>query len=289
MQFSSTLDINNHSLVNATSMKPAQQSNWMRLLSKVIVAAIASLFRLIMRPATIIASIICVISMISLPSYAASSSGKAYIDIEQISNEIFNHVQQNLPAFAKGDNVEIKVNRLSPSLKLAECKNNLELKKQGHKASYIGKNTIKVSCDSPRWSFFSGASVTIYQDYIVTNRPVAKGEIISDDMIEISRKSISKVSGNALTDASKIIGQAAKRPIRAGSLLTTSQFHQPQLIKRGDALTIKAIGKTLSVRAPGEALTNGRLGQNIRVRNLKSNREIVARVKDRETVVVMLN
>jgi len=53
-------------------------------------------------------------------------------------------------------------------------------------------------------------------------------------------------------------------------------------------VVIQAIGKSMTVSTAGEALSQGRLGENIRVRNLKSDREIIAKVKNKDTVVVML-
>ena len=49
-------------------------------------------------------------------------------------------------------------------------------------------------------------------------------------------------------------------------------------MRKGDHVIISARSGTLSVKMPGEALSDGGLSEQIRVKNLNSNRIIKARV-----------
>ena len=60
----------------------------------------------------------------------------------------------------------------------------------------------------------------------------------------------------------------------------------PQVIRRGEMVTIIGESQQLVVRAKGRAEEPGRLGERIRVKNLSSDREVVGTVADNRMVVV---
>ncbi|MCY1454933.1 flagella basal body P-ring formation protein FlgA [compost metagenome] len=51
------------------------------------------------------------------------------------------------------------------------------------------------------------------------------------------------------------------------------------MVSKGDQVVISAMSPAINVRMPGEALSNGAPGEQIRVRNLSSGRVVKARVK----------
>ncbi|MFC3150019.1 flagellar basal body P-ring formation chaperone FlgA [Litoribrevibacter euphylliae] len=209
--------------------------------------------------------------------------------IKDVPKLIENFIQEQLLLTgADITNIEISSYSISSSLRLPSCREPLTLSREGSKNNFYGRNTVKVSCANPNWGFYSGASVKIYGEVLVAATPISRGEIITDDHLQTTRIDRSKINGNSVVDASSLIGLAAKRPIRQGKILTSSQFELPKLIERGDGVVIQAVGKGMTVSTAGEALSHGRLGENIRVRNIKSDREIIAKVKDKDTVVVML-
>jgi flagella basal body P-ring formation protein FlgA len=69
-----------------------------------------------------------------------------------------------------------------------------------------------------------------------------------------------------------------KRNVSADTVLSHTQLEQNRLIQRGDKVVISAGNSSVNVRMPGEALEDGTLGAQIRVRNTRSNRVIRARV-----------
>ena len=61
-------------------------------------------------------------------------------------------------------------------------------------------------------------------------------------------------------------------------VITLVHLEQAEVISKGDQVVITARSGTLSVRMPGEALSNGRMAEQIRVKNLNSRRVIKAQV-----------
>lgn len=217
----------------------------------------------------------------------ANTTSSEIINTEDIRQEIVYFIESQIPT--NSNDLEITPYKISKALKLPTCQHPVELNREGGKPDFYGRNTIKVSCFQPKWSFYSGATVKAYGEVIIAASPIAKGEIIAASHISYRRIDLSRASGNTLTSPETIIGKAAKRPIRQGKQLSSHFFEEPMLIKRGNAVTIQAVGKSMTISTSGEALSNGRRGQNIRVRNIKSNREIIGTVKDKNTVTVMLH
>jgi flagellar basal body P-ring formation protein FlgA len=60
----------------------------------------------------------------------------------------------------------------------------------------------------------------------------------------------------------------------------------PELVRRGERVTLQAAGGTIAVQVEGEALAGGALGERVRVRNLATRRVVEGTVGG-EGLVVM--
>jgi flagella basal body P-ring formation protein FlgA len=87
-------------------------------------------------------------------------------------------------------------------------------------------------------------------------------------------------------DVQDVVGKVVKKDLAAGTVFTNQVLDSPQVIRRGELVTIIGESRQISVRAKGRAEEPGRLGERIRVRNLSSDREIVGTVADNRMVVV---
>ncbi len=197
-------------------------------------------------------------------------------------------IEEMTQAGLDSSELEIHPQRISQRLKLPACRQPLTLFKEGAKSGFYGRNTVKVVCNQPNWGFYTSVTVKAYGEVLTAALPIAKDEIITEEHFQVTRLDRTKITGNSVIDPKDILGLSAKRPIRQGQVLKAQQFDQPLLVKRGDGVIIQAVGKGMTISTAGEALSHGRLGENIRVKNIKSEREIIAKVKDKDTVVVML-
>ena len=81
-----------------------------------------------------------------------------------------------------------------------------------------------------------------------------------------------------LTDPAQVVGKKLTRQLNANQVIAPSHLEAAEVIRRGDQVVINAVGANFSVRMPGEALTDGAPGEQINIRNLRSQRVIRARV-----------
>lgn len=173
---------------------------------------------------------------------------------------------------------EIQVNQLDPRLRMPMCDRELTATLESP-AQPIGRVTVRLRCDgaSP-WTVFVPAQVRLFRDVVVVTRPLKRLGIIGSDDVALRERDISQIKQGYLTSLDQAIGQKLTRPMVTDQVITLVHMEQAEVIRKGDQVVISASSSGLSVKMPGEALSNGGMNEQIRVKNLNSNRVIRARV-----------
>ena len=83
-----------------------------------------------------------------------------------------------------------------------------------------------------------------------------------------------------------MLGHVVSRMVPEGTVLSEDLLRQPVVMESGAAVTIVSRYNGIEVRVSGVALTRGRVGQKIRVRNAASRKVMLARVLDASTVEI---
>lgn len=173
---------------------------------------------------------------------------------------------------------EIRVNRLDPRLRLALCDVPLTTTLESP-AQPLGRVTTRVRCDgSAPWTVFVPAEVRLYRHVAVLTRPLKRLSIVKASDLSMAERDIGQLSQGYLTDPAQVVGKKLTRQLNANQVIAPSHLEAAEVIRRGDQVVINAVGANFSVRMPGEALTDGAPGEQINIRNLRSQRVIRARV-----------
>ena len=90
-----------------------------------------------------------------------------------------------------------------------------------------------------------------------------------------------------IKDPAEVRGLVPHRFIRAGSPVTINYFQQPVAVEGGHIVKIIFRQGGLQVAAKGVAMTRGRIGQIIKVKNETSQKVLSARVIDAQTVEIV--
>lgn len=173
---------------------------------------------------------------------------------------------------------EIQVNQLDPRLRMPLCDKELTASLESP-AQPIGRVTVRVRCDgaSP-WTVFVPAQVKLFRDVVVVTRPLKRTGIVGFEDVALRERDISLISQGYLTSLDQALGQKLTRPMVTDQVMTLVNLEQAEVIRKGDQVVISASSGALNVKMPGEALSDGGLSEQIRVKNLNSNRVIKARV-----------
>jgi flagella basal body P-ring formation protein FlgA len=133
---------------------------------------------------------------------------------------------------------------------------------------------------------WGSAEVALFGEVVVTQKPLGRYQLITEDDVCLKRVDVAKMPSNAITELGEVLGKRAKRAINAQVTLNTNLIELPPLVKRGDIVKILARSEVLTVTTIGEIKEKGHRGEQVRVENLGSKREIYARVLDSHTVTV---
>lgn len=115
---------------------------------------------------------------------------------------------------------------------------------------------------------------------------VKKGEIIGSTDIEWVDVAQANLLPDSILDADSLIGKTPVRFLNVGQPLRIKDVENPQLVARGDDVTIIYHLGGMELTAKGKAMQNGAEGDNIRTINVSSNRSMNARVTGDRVVTV---
>lgn len=146
--------------------------------------------------------------------------------------------------------------------------------------------TVEIRCQRPAWRVYLGARIERSAMVAIANRHLPRHHIITAGDLRFERRTLG--TQNWITEADPVVGQATRRPIRAGQPLAAHLVTSPTHVRRGDRVFIVSQNPRIQIQMMGEALEDGRAGDTIRVRNLSSSREISARVREDGRVEVLL-
>ncbi len=173
---------------------------------------------------------------------------------------------------------EIQVNQLDPRLRMTACDKELTATLESP-ATPIGRVTVKVRCEgSSPWTVFVPAQVKLFRNVVVTTRPLKRAGIIEPGDVALRERDISLINQGFLVSTAEAIGQKLARPTVIDQVITQAHLEQAEVVRKGDQVVISATSGGLVVKMPGEALSNGGLNEQIRIKNLNSQRVIKARV-----------
>lgn len=129
------------------------------------------------------------------------------------------------------------------------------------------------------------AQIAVIGKYVVAGQDIDRGTLITRDMLSHREGNLGDLAAQALTQQDEVVGLVAQRAVRAGSTFQAHFLKAPQVVRRGERVTVIAQGAGFRVSREGEALADGAQGERIRVRF--DTRELVtARIVGQGTLVI---
>lgn len=215
---------------------------------------------------------IITISLLSMPAWG--------LDATTLQNEVSDfmrqHIDEQLASSGSSPRIELEVGPIDSSTVLGDCQEALSFEPRGSRELW-GRQQVKVSCASPQpWSVFVPVLVKAYREVVVARGPIPRGALISEGDIEMAEKELNALGRNFFDDPADVVGKAARRNIPAGGTFGPGAVEAMDVVKRGDDVRISAGAPGMVVSMQGKALSDGHVGQRIRVENLSSKRIVQA-------------
>ncbi len=126
-------------------------------------------------------------------------------------------------------------------------------------------------------------------DVPVLTGNLQNGRIISKNDITMIKIRERDFSANTIADPHQLIGMTARRLITAGRPIKDADLIAPQIVKRGELVTLSLSNGPLNLTTQVKALQNGAKGDVIRVVNTSSNQVLQAIIQRENEVAVVEN
>jgi flagella basal body P-ring formation protein FlgA len=218
---------------------------------------------------------------------ALSTSGEEIQPPESILTAARDHLEQTARAQHSG-RVEVQMGHLDPRLRLTRCDQPLEVF-QPSGARTGGRTSVGVRCaDATGWTIYVSANVDIFNKALVTTRALPRGAELAPGDVRPVETSLAGLGAGYLQDPAEIEGLATRRPLQAGTVLTPAMLKAPQIVRRGDRVTLVGGEGPIQVEMQGEAVNDAARGERVRVRALNSQRIVEGWVVSASVVKVTL-
>lgn len=180
----------------------------------------------------------------------------------------------SLPAGSEGEA------QVADALRLPRCGGALQVQPTAN-------TTVEVSCpDAGGWRLFVPVKVRRNQTVLVLARGIAAGETLTAADISTAQRDAARIAGAVLADPNAAVGRIARRPLQAGTLLSSNDLVTQRLIKRGDNVALVSRRGSVEVRIAGRAMGDAGENERISVENLSSRRIVQGTVDARGDVIV---
>lgn len=116
------------------------------------------------------------------------------------------------------------------------------------------------------WRVFVPVHIRVFADYLVSLRPIALGQTLSESDIARQQGDLSELPAGVLTEPRQAIGQVATASLSAGQPLRQDILRPAFIIRQNQTVKIISRGEGFEVIAEGRALANAAEGQGVQVR-----------------------
>lgn len=192
--------------------------------------------------------------------------------ISELAKALINE-KISVPANAK---VEILPQTIDNRLLPSQCTSPIHVELASER-EISRNNTIKVSCDTPDlsypWQIFMSVRVDILFPVVVASETLAPGELISPTQLEIRYVDQNSLRGMQFNDINQLSGVRVKRRVAKNYPIFANNLC---FVCKNDAVSIYVRSNNFVLKTLGEALQDGNIGDQIRVKNSSSNKELDA-------------
>ncbi|WP_047049689.1 flagellar basal body P-ring formation chaperone FlgA [Vibrio mexicanus] len=201
--------------------------------------------------------------------------------ILQMQNAAENHVLSTVPAPAGGQ-LEVKAANLDRRLFATDCPEELATSSSSTNPS-ASNITVLVACESDNWRVYVPVRLSVSAPQVTAATNLDRGQIISENDVTMSMVDLHRFRRQGFSSTNLVLGAKLKKNIRVGEVIETRDIC---VVCRNETVMIRAVNDGMQITTRGVALSDGSHGEQIRVKNSRSNRIIDARVSGIAEVTV---
>lgn len=209
-------------------------------------------------------------------SFQPANANFSQQEIEALAK---NWLVEQLAATSPASNYKLSFANPGQNLTYKSCSSPLVISHHSNAASPLqGRVNLKISCLTENWFSYLGVNIDTYAKVAVAKKHLTRGTKLSLSLIDFKEMPTTNLKDNYFTSGQELVGKNLKSNLRAGRIITSRQVELADQVNRGDLVTLISNSGRLSLRLQVEAVTGGRVGQQIRVKNLQSGKQVKALV-----------
>ena len=209
-------------------------------------------------------SIGILLSMFSFFVHSATES-----QIEQIRTAAEQHILSTVEQPA-GGKLTVNAANIDPRIKATDCPEPLETSASSTSSTRSNINVL-VECLADNWKVYVPVRISASVPMIVSTRQLGRGEIISASDVTTSMIELQRFRKDGFTNFEQVVGAKLKRNVRLGDVVERNHVC---VVCRNEKVTIRAVKGGMTITTQGTALQDGSSGDQVRVKNDKSQRII---------------
>ena len=222
------------------------------------------------------------LGIVSLTPAPASAAVQALDTIRRVASEFALQRAES----DHGGHVTATVGRLDNRLRLPACSTTLVAFSAPGRQS-MGRLSVGVRCDSPAtWTVFVPVHVQVFRKVTVAATTIPHHTPISAAMLRTRERDIGRLQHGYYLGLEAVLGKQLRHTVAEGTAIFPDMIWTPRLVRRGQRVSIRGGSPRVRVSALGVALADGKKGDRVRVRNLKSGRIIEGEIIAKNTVQV---
>ena len=192
-------------------------------------------------------------------------------------------VESNIELPTEGK-LEVTVPPIDPRLNIKPCLSKLNA---NIPENHNGRNVnVKIVCNDPTpWQLYIPVKVKSTIPVLVATTVLVKGSVITESNTDIEYRNVNSMRGESVSSVVSVAGGRLKRRLSKGGIISPRNIC---LVCKGETVTIIATSDDFSIKTKGLALSDGSIGEQVRIKNSRSGRTINARVQSINKVVINL-
>ena len=207
-------------------------------------------------------------------------------DIEELQTLAAREAALHLPLLK--DKQRVLAGPIPPQMQLARCTDNMQTR-VGPAPHMNDRVLVEIRCQaSPGWHLYVPVRVVGTTSVAVAAHAIVAGSVLTAADVRVESHDMTQLPPGYLDDASIAVGRTAARPISGGSILNNQQLVASKVVQHGQTVTLVAAAGGMSIRMAGRAVTDGMLGQRVKVQNLSSGKIVEGIARSEQAVEIII-
>ena len=180
--------------------------------------------------------------------------------------------------------ISVSAAKLDPRIIIKSCDQNLQANIPDINNS---RNVnVKITCEgSTPWNLYVPVKVAVNAPVVVAKFAIDRGSMLTPDNIHVAYVDEKRLRGEAIANPNSLYGAKAKRNIVKGKSISPNHVCS---VCKGDSVTLIASSSSFNIKTSGTSISNGHLGDKVRVKNNRSGKLVTGRVTGVNKVTINL-